>query len=371
MPTKLKGLKITSTDLVTQGANPDAHIQLFKRRYEGEPPDSGGESADENSPPNEAGLLQKIFSMLKKAVGKPGGEVRKDASTFKENLITAQVEALTDEAWDCCFALRESFVSIIQDGEISAEERQALILRTVGEFTETVTNLAPKWSGITGPDGAAEISKNTPEKEENMKIDKTKMTPEELAALEAIEKKYGVTDEPAENPGGNPVGNPAESHGENTGEIAKSAALHPDVKKALDEAAEVRKAQSTEIEALKKSLEISSLTAVAKKYELLGKKPEELAPKLYDLKKAGGTAYDDYVALLDESLTMIEKSGAFAEIGSNRSGSAGVSGEIGIKAAEIAKGAGGVSSPEAFIKAYEENPELAAQYEKEYTGGNP
>jgi len=32
MPNKLKDLKITSTDLVNQGANPDAHIQLFKRK---------------------------------------------------------------------------------------------------------------------------------------------------------------------------------------------------------------------------------------------------------------------------------------------------------------------------------------------------
>ena len=38
-------------------------------------------------------------------------------------------------------------------------------------------------------------------------------------------------------------------------------------------------------------------------------------------------------------------------------------------AAELAKAAGGMSTPEAIIKAFEENPELAAQYEAEYMGG--
>ena len=40
-----------------------------------------------------------------------------------------------------------------------------------------------------------------------------------------------------------------------------------------------------------------------------------------------------------------------------------------MKAAELAKSAtGGMSSADAIIKAWEENPELAAQYEAEYMG---
>ena len=42
---------------------------------------------------------------------------------------------------------------------------------------------------------------------------------------------------------------------------------------------------------------------------------------------------------------------------------------IGIKAQELQKAAAdGLSSPDAIIKAFEENPELAAQYEAEYMG---
>ena len=34
MATKLKHLKVTSVDFVDEGANPDAHIRLYKRRDE-------------------------------------------------------------------------------------------------------------------------------------------------------------------------------------------------------------------------------------------------------------------------------------------------------------------------------------------------
>lgn len=124
------------------------------------------------------------------------------------------------------------------------------------------------------------------------------------------------------------------------------------------------------MEELKKSLAIERLTAFAKKYEVLGKNAGELAAKLYELKKAGGTVYDDYVALLDENVTTLTKSDMFSEIGKNTHGSAGTVQTLGIKAAELAKSAdGGMSGPEAIIKAFEENPELAAQYEAEYRGG--
>ena len=68
-------------------------------------------------------------------------------------------------------------------------------------------------------------------------------------------------------------------------------------------------------------------------------------------------------------LTTLNKSGLFGEIGSNRQGSAGTTQTIGIKAQELQKAAAdGLSSPDAIIKAFEENPELAAQYEAEYMG---
>jgi hypothetical protein len=150
--------------------------------------------------------------------------------------------------------------------------------------------------------------------------------------------------------------------------VAKGAApeLHPDVKKAL----ETNAILVTQIEALQKSLELKDLTAIAKKYEIVGKKAEELAPKLYDLKKAGGTAYDDFIGLLDESVTLVEKSGTFGEIGSARTGPIGTGDELGARAAEVKKTNADMTNPQAIIKAFEENPELAAKYEQEYFNMN-
>ncbi|MBP5294144.1 MAG: hypothetical protein J6Y95_00320, partial [Lachnospiraceae bacterium] len=54
---------------------------------------------------------------------------------------------------------------------------------------------------------------------------------------------------------------------------------------------------------------------VAKRYAIVGKKPEELAPVLKSLKAAGGTAYNDMIAVLDSADETVEKSVVFSEIG--------------------------------------------------------
>lgn len=215
-----------------------------------------------------------------------------------------------------------------------------------------------------------------------MKMDKGRMTPEELATLAEFEKKYGIAESDGlasstGTSGGAGAGSAVQDGGVEKGAETQTQqiapvtdALHPEVQKALADFQELTKRQNAEVEELKKSLEIERLTAVAKKYEVLGKKADDLAVKLYELKKAGGTVYDDYVALLDENVTTLTKSGLFSEFGKNTQGSAGVEQAIGIKAAEVEKAAaGGMTTPDAVIKAWEENPELAAQYEAEYMGG--
>ena len=76
MKTKLKNLSVTSVDLVDRGANPDAHVRLFKRK----------EAEPERDP--DASLFQKFMAWLAKGFqdattlggeeancwGKPGGD---------------------------------------------------------------------------------------------------------------------------------------------------------------------------------------------------------------------------------------------------------------------------------------------------------
>lgn len=125
--------------------------------------------------------------------------------------------------------------------------------------------------------------------------------------------------------------------------------------------------QSEGLEALRKGLELEKLTEVCKKYEPLGQKAEELAEKLSVMKGAGGTVYDDFVSVLDGSLDVLEKSGIFKEAGKNTTVSASGHSLL-AKAEEISK-RDGISEKAAFVKAYEENPELAEEYEKNYGEG--
>ena len=397
MATKLKGLAVTSVDLVDQGANPDAHIRLFKRG--GPEPEPAGD-ADE-------GMIRKFLTWLRKGGDAPessGAEtstetVEKEAQSFSENISREQMRAIMSQIYDYCYALSDSFCSIICDKELDTETKKGMILTSLNEFTAAIQGAAGQWAAgqkvedLSG--SSAGIQKSTAQQQglekllqkheksgvepsgtpiteteetDTMKIDKSKMTPEEQAMLAAFEKRYGVPDDaPA-------AGLSAAGDGVAKGaEVPQSAAgteLHPEVQKALAEFQELAKRRDAEVEELKKSLEMERLTSIAKKYEVIGKKADELAAKLYELKKAGGTVYDDYVALLDENVNAITKGSLFGEIGSNRSGSAGTKQALDIKAAELAKSAAGsLTTPEAIIKAWEENPELAAQYEAEYMGG--
>ena len=357
----MKDLKLTSVDLVDAGANPDAFIRLFKR---------------------------------KKKPGEPGDSVKKEASTFAENMQMEELHELAEEMFDFSYAFSDSLASIIWDEELDEPAKLEMMYKSLDEFAETIRNAAPVWASGKRMEKAVskkvrpesqkqafeafwkglEFSEPTDtsakkiEEEIDLKIDKSKMTAEEQAQLADFEKRYGV-EEPAQvtPPATVPVA-----------PVVPAAApeIHPDVKKALAEFEEVKKAQAAEIqkqkdelEALRKRVEIEQLVGFAKKYELIGKKSDELATKLYDLKKAGGTAYDDYVALLDEHLTTVEKSGLFREIGKNTTGGGNTGDKLKAAASEIAK-SGNVKGIDAIIKAFEDNPELAAQYEDEYMGGN-
>ena len=133
---------------------------------------------------------------------------------------------------------------------------------------------------------------------------------------------------------------------------------------------ELRPAVRAELESLKKfreDAEARELTEVAKRYVIIGKKEEELVPMLKSLKAAGGTAYNDMIAVLDQAVVTVEKSGAFVEIG--RSGHGSMDGsawaEADAKAVELMKAKTGLSKAQALDEVFLANPALAEKCEKE------
>lgn len=63
MATKLKHLKVTSVDFVDEGANPDAHIRLYKRRDE-----AAAEPGTEDPNSDGAGFFKRLSSSLAKCL---------------------------------------------------------------------------------------------------------------------------------------------------------------------------------------------------------------------------------------------------------------------------------------------------------------
>lgn len=216
----------------------------------------------------------------------------------------------------------------------------------------------------TTPAGSTEDPDNKTMKgvDEDMKIDKSKLTAEELAQLEAIEKKAGVTEDSAPaatDPA--PATDPVSKQTTGTPAAADPAAEGDDIYKGLHPAV------AAELKELRKradAAEERELQSVAKKYEILGKKPDELVKTLKSLKSNGGTAYDDMIGILDASLAAVEKSGAFREIGKSGSGTPDAWAQIEKHADEILKAAPTMTRAQAIDKACDQHPELVAEYEQ-------
>lgn len=401
MSKKLKNLHVTKVDFVDEGANPRADIKLFKRKGPG--------TADTGDPPGS--IMGKIAGGLSSVFKRPKGPVEKgEASSFKEALGEEGREKVLDEIWTVCYALQRSLGSIISDRELEVAETLEKLNESAGEFCGALEQCIPVWAAgapadikkrVDVPDetelpmleaihaDAGELIEKAKNKkgelDDMIKIDKSKMTPEERAAYDELIKKYAV--ETGGEPGPEPEsvgkkGSPPEEDDiedeeekEKGGKAPAKKSAHPedtpdggenDVYKGIHPAVRA------EIESLKKfkeEAELKELMGIAKKYEIIGKKPEELAPILKSLKEAGGTAYNDMIGILDSMVDAIDSSGVFGEIGKSREGDPEPTREETVakaraKAAEIMKGNPGLTEAQALDQAFLSDPELMAAFDK-------
>lgn len=404
MATKLKHLKVKKVDFVDSGANPDAYIKLFKSKEKG--------SALEEKEEKSANVFKKIFSFLGKAAGVSQKEMdsvleeiqKENAISFQETIHQVSNRKIADEIWDVCYALQSALCSILNDKELDSSQTEQAMQESLDEFHSTVKESIGNWasgkeSGIVSKketvsdvdlenmkaakekltksieEASAAIEKTKKEEkegEQEMKIDKSKLTPAELAFLNSIEKRCGSVEE--ENQAVEvetvvtKVAPEIPSHISETPLLQQednNSTAADDIYKGLHPAVKA------ELEGLKKfreDAEEKELHNIAKRYALIGKKEEELVPVLKELKAAGGTAYPDMIAVLDQVVDMVEKSGAFSEIGKTGS-QTGCTGAAEAKVNEIAKGYlekdSNLSYVEALAKAWELHPELMQEYEQE------
>lgn len=383
-PTKLKDLKLTSVDFCQQGANPDAHIQLTK-------------SKDGTQPQDTRPAFERAVELLKSAfhVEPDSPNVKKDAQTFAD--IKGNRDA-REKLWQCNDAFDDSIRSILQDNELEDSAKHELMLQSLSQFTEAMTvNIDGLYTAT--PDGVSKEKgdENTMDEKE---FDLSGMTADEQNTFKALlakskPKKPAAGSEDVPPEGGEPneaekkKGGCAKSK-ETTGaantainflkgqydsddsqqtKTKKSVedSLPPEVQAAIDR----MNGLSDKLEKSLKQQDDNADLQVAKKYEALGD-TEEIAKALGQARAAGDTAYNAYVAAMDKALEVTKNSDSvlFGEVGKSASG--GASTAVG-KVESIAKSLRDkdptLTVQQSMAKAFEQNPELEAEYEKDYEGG--
>ena len=381
-PTVLRDLKIKSVSVVDQGANQHAHIKLAKRAEEEAP------EANEKQAENDTAFFARIGQAVAKMFHlnpREDEEVEKEAKSF------ASIDGARktfERIYRISDALGDSLRSIVCDEDLTDEQKAGMIVETADQAAQAIkTDIAGMFNGTavskgvedenggeeTGGQAASENPSETaqtdpadnPETTEtihkegeeiDMKFNTEAMTPEERAQFEDFQKRFGVEEEEQQqNPAQQTETPAAETHEESgDGDIYKG--INPAVK--------------AEIESLRKfreDAEEREIMEVAKRYTIIGKKPEELAPVLKGLKAAGGTAYADMIAVLDSAVQAVEKSGVFGEIGKRGNGGSDTDdawGKIEVAAQEIVKSNSGMTYAQAIDKACMEHPDLLEAYEK-------
>ena len=205
-----------------------------------------------------------------------------------------------------------------------------------------------------------------------MRIDKSVFTPEELEQYEALIAKAKVDPEENEKemekeklpffPGkGKTPTKEREEEKKQEGQAMDKSRCEKSADPALAAAME-------RLEKLEKSLAMEKFIEIAKKYAPLGENEVELAKTLYQMQQANEENYNAYLNILDKSLGLVEKSGLFTEIGKSASGGMGgdILSQIENAAGEIMKSDSAMTREQAIAKAWENHPELIAEYDAEY-----
>lgn len=354
---KLVISELSSVDLTKRGANQDSHICLYKSAAESPPAES-----PDTLTPEDVSIVKRLFNLFSAAfkplsdAEKSAENVAKDARSF--SAVSAERE-VNENLWRYTDALMTSFRSVVEDTELDTEQRQALLLESLGQFTATMTGFIPALAGVVksaGEDpGTPETDTiNKGDDEMNFKdIDATTLSEQDKQDIIELAKKCGM-----EVPTPAPATEPAPAPATEPPAVEKSAA-DPALLAAIEE---LKKSNAALLEREEKR----EMLEVAKKYAApLGKKEDELVDTLLALKKSGEANYNAYVAVLEEQVAFVNKSGLFSEIGKSGSNPVVTYGDVDdafAKSEAIAKNLmqeKGISYEEALSEAWRNNPDLA------------
>lgn len=323
MPAKLKNLNVTSVDFVDAGANPGAKISIYKRADE-------KNNSEKNS-----------LSVVLKSIGV-------NETEFLESLTEKLAANL--EKFSKADEINEPSVNDDEEEEnsepIEDNPDDDPTKKVDEEFAKSDEN---------------EVEEKSVENDLRKKLD-----PVQLDAIESIEKSFGV-----------------HIHLEPNGAVDAGAVVEPSAPP-VEEKAAVTFVEEKDA-CLRKSGETADLTTalaqvvknlqgqvekaadkefveLAKKYEILGLKAEELAPMLKQAKRTDPTLYETAVAVMDGAVAAIEP--MFSEVGKRGAGFVGnAQAQVEKMASEIRKNNPDISYHQSIDKVFQENPELRAEFD--------
>ena len=155
MATKLKNLRLTSVDMVRNGANQEADICLFKS--------ADPEDAPEQPTERETNILKRFINwMLENPAEAEEQPVEKDYTTF--GTLNAQREN-NEKLWQYTSALTESIRSIKEDNDLDKEEKLQMMMQSLDEFDAAMETLFEALCGVSAKTEPT-MEKADPEEEE-------------------------------------------------------------------------------------------------------------------------------------------------------------------------------------------------------------
>ena len=160
MATKLKNMRLTSVDLVRNGANQEADICLFKSTDPAEDPTQP--TAEEKN------IFKRFIDWLRAnpADGHQDDEdtVEKDYSTF-DSLNAAREN--NEKLWQYTSALSESIRSIQMDQDLDKDQKYQLMCQSLDQFDEAMDKLIEALCEAAPPRTEGTMVKSAPEEEED------------------------------------------------------------------------------------------------------------------------------------------------------------------------------------------------------------
>ena len=162
MATKLKNMRLTSVDLVRNGANQEADICLFKS--------AAPEEAPAQPTTEEKNIFKRFINWLRENPAEAGGEavdpetVEKDYTTF-DSLNTSREN--NEKLWQYTNALCESIRSIQMDHDLDKDQKYQLMAQSLDQFDAAMDTLIEALCKSAPSKKTEAMVKSAPEEEED------------------------------------------------------------------------------------------------------------------------------------------------------------------------------------------------------------